>query len=83
MFVAVANGALAGFMVVTSEVETSSLADVFDLHPFDNFLPVDVYEAQQEAAKDSLQKLKVSRLSGLPSATCLPICHNLKDVCMG
>jgi hypothetical protein len=32
------DGRMAGFIVLTSEVETSGLLGSFDLHPFDNFL---------------------------------------------
>ena len=46
-------------MVVTAEVDTSSLLDTFDLHPYDNFLPVERYETQYKAAKDSIHSKKV------------------------
>jgi hypothetical protein len=51
-------------MVVTSEVDTSALADAFDLHPFDNFLPPEEYDAQWAAAQDSVRTKKVCELSG-------------------
>jgi hypothetical protein len=50
---------LAGFIVLTSEVDISSLTDVFDLHPFDNFLEEDVYDAQMDQARESLRVKKV------------------------
>ncbi len=56
--VAAAAG-LVGFMVVTSEVDVTPLADAFDLHPYDSFLPEDVYEAQYNAARDALRIKKV------------------------
>jgi hypothetical protein len=50
---------LGGFMVLTSEVDVSSLSDVFDLHPYDNFLEQQVYEAQHRQAADSVRTKKV------------------------
>lgn len=46
-------------MVQTSEVETTALMDTFDLHPYDNFLPVEVYEEQWQQAKDNVYQKKV------------------------
>ena len=31
-----------GFIVLTSDVDTGSLTETFDLHPYDNFLPPEV-----------------------------------------
>eukprot|EP00798_Chlamydomonas_sp_ICE-L_P016739 gene16739-23010_t len=53
------QGSIVGFMVLTAEVETSTLSDAFDLHPYDNFLPVKEYERRQEAATLSLMEVKM------------------------
>ena len=49
-------------MVVTSEVDTSSLLDTFDLHPYDNFLSVERYESQYKMASESVHSKKVRML---------------------
>ncbi len=50
-------------MVVTSEVDTGNLLGAFDLHPFDNFLSVEAYEAQYSAARESVHGKKVGARS--------------------
>lgn len=62
VLVAEADGRLIGFVVITSEVDTDSLAETFDLHPYDNFLPADVYEEQYAAAREAVRSQKVSLL---------------------
>ena len=47
-------------MVLTSEVDAGSLV-AFDLHPYDNFLSVQAYEAQYNAANESVHANKVDR----------------------
>ncbi len=46
-------------MVLTSDVDISSLTDAFDLHPYDCFLPSDVYDAYADKARDSVRLKKV------------------------
>ena len=48
-----------GFMVITSEVDTSSLIGTFDLHPYDNFLSMEKYESQYNQARESMHEKKV------------------------
>lgn len=55
---------LVGFMVITSEVDTSALLDTFDLHPYDNFLPAEEYDKQYEQARESMRTKKVSTPEG-------------------
>jgi hypothetical protein len=51
-----------GFTVITTEVDTNNLLGNFDLHPFDNFLPIDMYNAQYQEAKERVHAAKVVNL---------------------
>ncbi|EFJ42895.1 hypothetical protein VOLCADRAFT_107000 [Volvox carteri f. nagariensis] len=62
VLVAEADGKLVGFIVITSDVDTGNLAETFDLHPFDNFLPVEVYEKQYEEARLVVRERKLAHL---------------------
>ncbi len=62
VLVAEADGRLVGFVVVTTDVDTDSLAETFDLHPYDNFLPADVYEEQYAAAREAVHAQKMALL---------------------
>ena len=56
------DGKTVGFMVLTSEVETSGLLGSFDLHPFDNFLPIETYESQYRQARKRMHARKVNEI---------------------
>ncbi|GAX75485.1 hypothetical protein CEUSTIGMA_g2928.t1 [Chlamydomonas eustigma] len=62
VLVAVADKKLVGFMVITSEVDTNNLLGAFDLHPFDNFIPMDMYDAQYQEAKERVHAAKLEQL---------------------
>ena len=51
-------------MVVTSEVDTSSLLDHFDLGPYDNFLPPEVYDQEYKMAREAVRERKVRSEAG-------------------
>lgn len=56
------DGGIVGFIVLTSEVETAGLLGSFDLHPFDNFLPIETYESQYNQAKKSVHGKKLKEI---------------------
>ena len=58
-------------MVVTSEVETSSLLGTFDLHPYDNFLPSEVYNQQYSEAVEVAKQNKVCGGAAVTGIACL------------
>ncbi|GIL72909.1 hypothetical protein Vretifemale_3052 [Volvox reticuliferus] len=62
VLVAEADGKLVGFIVMTSDVDTGNLAETFDLHPFDNFLPPEMYEQQYEEARTVVRERKLAQL---------------------
>ncbi|GLI68959.1 hypothetical protein VaNZ11_013487, partial [Volvox africanus] len=62
VLVAEADGKLVGFIVMTSDVDTGNLAETFDLHPFDNFLPPEIYEQQYEEARTVVRERKLGQL---------------------
>ncbi|GLC35782.1 Cilia- and flagella-associated protein 61 [Pleodorina starrii] len=62
VLVAEAEGRLVGFIVMTSDVDTGNLAETFDLHPYDNFLPPEVYEQQYEEARGAVRERKLTAL---------------------
>jgi hypothetical protein len=47
-------------MVVSTDVDVSSLQEAFDLQTYDGFLPADVYEGLQSAARETIAMRKVS-----------------------
>lgn len=68
VLVAEADGKLVGFILMTSDVDTGSLSETFDLHPYDNFLPSEVYAEQYEAAKASIRGQKMEYLRAQAAA---------------
>ncbi|MEW5303374.1 MAG: hypothetical protein WDW36_006075 [Sanguina aurantia] len=56
------DGRLVGFMVVTADVQTAGIMDAFDLHPYDNFLPPEVYAQQYQDASDVVKERKLTAL---------------------